>query len=303
MEKTPYRIVKKVKQGFQDFYHTANCSIDLEDDKTWKLFPLSGSPEIRGEVRRLLDLKGVNRYIIPKKERVFNFAISYVANYVANDSGQKIKETRSLFVPPKLIQGYGIDESMAIELDLNEIIYPRGNRVLMYEKTLIEGPKDVMPIEPMPNEDEILDVEKLTMEYSSTPSQWNILLDLMKKAKILGLDMNWFISVVSLQLQEVAPLKCAEKLNLNLDKENVEKILGREIKCETEVRLRFRDQYEAISKKVEQEKKVKMSKLPTEMRGIRAEVLHYGYNPLPEDVKGITAFTLDFLDKLSEIFT
>jgi len=292
----PYSIIKKIKllaKGSSTYLPT--FGIDLEDEKTWGYFKLYRSPlpNIRGEAVQLLSLDGIRRDIIKK---TFDFKIDCHSYYVAEGTS----ETRILYIPSELVQAYGIDDNMAIELLLQKVVYypdtPKKQELEIYASKLVKGPMDVIPKD---NND--IDIKKFTEEYPSTANQWSVLLELMKKAQQLNLDINWMLSAISLQLQEIAVLKCASKLNIKLDKKSVEQILHREIEEETTKYLSFRDRYDAFSFRIEQERKTRMPKLTTKLREMRVEVLHKGYNPLPEETDAITKFTLGFLDKLKEI--
>lgn len=293
----PYSIIKKIKlfrKGSSTYLPT--FGIDLEDDKTWSYFKLyrKPPPNIRGEAVQLLGLDGIRKDTI---EKTFDFKTDCKSYYGA---GGETNEKRLLYLPSELVQAYGIDDNMAIELLLEKVVYhpdtPMKQELEIYASKLVKGPMDVTP-----KDDNQMDIKKFTEEYPSTANQWNILLKLMKKAQPLNLDINWMLSAISLQLQEIAILKCASNLNIKLDKKSVRQILQREIKEATTKYLPFRDQYDAFSLIVEQEKKVKMPKLARGFRDMRTEVLHRGYNPLPEETDAITTFTLGFLDKLKEI--
>ena len=142
----PYHIIKKIRL-FQKGTSVYNplFGIDLEDDKTWRNFKLyfKPYPEISAEVVKLLDLDGNTKDVIKKS---FEFP-TYTTCYYTD--GTNTVETRFLYMPLKLVQAYGIDENMAIELILNEVVYDwqtgEKERVAIYESRLIEGPKDIMP--------------------------------------------------------------------------------------------------------------------------------------------------------------
>ena len=293
----PYHIIKKIKllrKGSSTYLPI--FGVDLEDDKTWGYFKLyrKPPPNIRGEAVQLLGLDGIRRDTIKK---TFDFETDCHSYY---DGVGGTSETRLLYIPSELVQAYGIDDNMAIELRLQKVVYypddPKKQELEIYASKLVEGPMDVIP-----KDDNEIDMKKFTEEYPSTANQWNILLELMKKAQHLNLDINWMLSAISLQLQEIAILKCASKLSIELDKKSVEQILQRDIKEQTTKYLSFRDQYDAFSFRIEQERKIRMPKLTIKLREMRVEVLHKAYNPLPEETDVITKFTLDFLDKLKEI--
>lgn len=292
----PYHIIKKTKllskgsSVYPPFF-----GIDLEDDKTWGYFKLyvAPRPKIRGEVIRLFDLDGKR---IDTIEKNFDFQTTTECFYT--DGGTNTKETRVLFLPAELVRAYAIDENMAVELVLNEVVYDRQQgkkeNVKIYEK-MIEGPKDIKP-----QIDDEMNMEKFTAVIS-TKNQYSTFLEIIQKAQNLNLDINWIISAISLQLQEIAILKCAKSNSIKLDKNNAERVLGRKIKEETKKYLSFRDQYDLFSHEIEQKKPIKMPKLTGDLRRMRARVLHEGYNPVPEETDAIAEFSLGFLDKLKGI--
>ena len=292
----PYHIIKKIRllrKGSSVYVPV--FGIDLEDDKTWSLFKLyvTPSPEINGEVIRLFDLDGK---IIDTIKESYDFKTHTDCFYT---DGTNTQETRVLYLPMELVRDYAIDENMAIELVLKEVVYElqpgKKSKEKIYKK-MIEGPKDLHP-----KIDNEMNIEKFTSEITTTTYQYKTFLELIKKAQNLNLDINWMISAISLQLQEIAILKCASSNNIKLDKNNVEQVLGRKIKEETKKYLSFGDQYDLLSYKIEQERQVKMPKLTKDLRKMRVRVLHEGYNPVPEETDGIANFSLGFLDKLKEI--
>jgi hypothetical protein len=298
VRKMPYDIIKRIKllrkptSSYLPIY-----GIDLEDDKTWGYYKLyrSPAPSIRGEAVRLLGLDGTRKDDIRK---TFDFMTECHSSYI---DGGGTSETRLLYIPSELAQEYGIDDNMAIELLLKKVVYYLGGNqkqeLEIYPSKLAKGPMDVKP-----KDDNEIDIKKFTQEYPSTANQWNVLLELMKRAQHLGLGINWMLSAISLQLQEIAIFKCAKKLNIKLDKKSVEQLLNREIKEETTKYLHFRDQYDAFSLWIEKEKNIEMPKLTIGLlREMRAEVVHRGYNPQPEETNAITKFTEGFLDKLKEV--
>jgi uncharacterized protein (TIGR02391 family) len=142
----PYHIIKKIKLLHKgSSVYLPLFGIDLEDDKTWSNFKLyfQPSPEISGEAVKLLDLDGNTRDSIKKP---FEFPTYTTCFYT---DGTNTVETRLLYMPPKLVQAYGIDENMAIELILNEVVYDwqtgKKEKVAIYESKMIEGPKDITP--------------------------------------------------------------------------------------------------------------------------------------------------------------
>jgi len=114
----------------------------------------------------------------------------------------------------------------------------------------------------------------------------------------LKLGADWSLATIALQIQEVATMKIAERLNIELDKDSVESILGFKIK---ENDFGFARQYEALSKKIHDTRAVDMPTMTTDLRSTRRTVLHYGYNPQPEEVTAIVEFTKGFLDRLKTL--
>jgi hypothetical protein len=120
--------------------------------------------------------------------------------------------------------------------------------------------------------------------------------DLMESASFLGLDTNWSVATCTLQLQEVAVILVAKKKCIELDKPNVERILGKKIKdfC-------FNDQYEAFSAELKRMFSIEMPILTMHLRKMRVKVLHEGYNPEPEEKDSLVSFTIGLLRKLEDI--
>lgn len=121
-------------------------------------------------------------------------------------------------------------------------------------------------------------------------------ISLMKSANFLDLDVNWSLATCALQLQEVAIKLVAEKLNIKLDKANVEKLLNKKLQ-----ELSFNLQYEAFSKYVKDSLKSEMPILTTHLRKMRVKVLHEGYNPKPEETEVIVSYTIGLLERLKKI--
>jgi hypothetical protein len=122
--------------------------------------------------------------------------------------------------------------------------------------------------------------------------------DLMDSASFLGLDTNWSVAVCALQLQEVAITLVAEKTGISLDKKNVEKILKTQIQSKG---FSFNHQYEAFGKEVKRLFHVDMPILVPQLRRMRVNVLHEGYNPEPEEKDSLVSFTIGLLKKLNSI--
>lgn len=153
----PYRIIKKVKRGqkrplVRSSDYAMNFGVDLDDEKTWKLHPLGRGvrPRILGEVSQLLDANGNKMHVINEG---FEFEV-YCSRVYSLING--IIETRFLYLPADLVRGYGIDESMMVDLLLLEVIndlWGRPTSTPLYPKILATGPMDVKP-----KDDKIMDV-------------------------------------------------------------------------------------------------------------------------------------------------
>lgn len=145
----PYRIIKKVKRAverplYRSSDYAMNFGVDLDDEKTWKLYPLYRAPipHIRGEVSQLLNANGEKLYTVNES---FDFEIHCSQGYGPN---LKIFETRFLYLPKDLVRGYGIDDDMVIDLLLHKIIRMEwGTTILdpIYPKILNTGPIDIKP--------------------------------------------------------------------------------------------------------------------------------------------------------------
>lgn len=138
----PYRIIKKVKRApvARGSDYAMNFGVDLDDEKTWKLYPLYRGPwpRISGDVSQLLDENGNIKYVINKD---FEFDIYCSQVYVEKS---EIRETRFMYLPRDLVLGYDIDEGMAIDLLLREVV--RGERrEKIFPEILKIGPMDVAP--------------------------------------------------------------------------------------------------------------------------------------------------------------
>jgi len=120
--------------------------------------------------------------------------------------------------------------------------------------------------------------------------------DLMDSALFLGLDTNWSVATCALQLQEVATILVAEKKGIRLDKQSIEKILGKKIQD-----FSFNYQYEAFREEVKRLFSVEMPILTMHLRKMRVKVLHEGYNPQPEEKDSIVSFTVGLLEKLNTV--
>jgi len=146
----PYRIIKKVKRAverplYRSSDYAMNFGVDLDDEKTWKLYPLfhAPRPHIRGEVSQLLNANGEKLYTVNES---FDFEIYCSQGYGPNF---KVIETRFMYLPKDLVRGYGVDDDMVIDLLLHKIIKMDwgGNKISdsLYPKILKTGPIDIKP--------------------------------------------------------------------------------------------------------------------------------------------------------------
>jgi uncharacterized protein (TIGR02391 family) len=142
----PYHIIKKIqmlREGTSTYF--PSFGTDLEDDKTWSYFKLfrEPAPDIRGKVVKLLNLDGTTRDLVNKNS---TFATETHCYYT---DGTNTRETRILHMPTEIVQSYGIDQNMAIELILNEVVYnPHTNEERtqpIYDGKTVDGPKDLVP--------------------------------------------------------------------------------------------------------------------------------------------------------------
>lgn len=122
--------------------------------------------------------------------------------------------------------------------------------------------------------------------------------DLMESATFLGLGADWSVAVSALQLQEVAITLVAKRTGISLDKKNVETILKMQIQSKD---FSFNHQYEAFGKEVKRLFAVDMPILLPQLRRMRVNVLHEGYNPEPEEKDSLVSFTTGLLRKLEDI--
>lgn len=149
----PYRIVKKVKRAkerpiVRSSDYAMNFGVDLDDEKTWKLYPLffGGSTRILGEVSQLFDASGNKMYDINESHEFDIHCSQYYGSYYG--SGFGLIEERFLYLPADLVRGYGIDENMVIDLLLREVIKELGGiakSTSLYPKILVTGPMDIKP--------------------------------------------------------------------------------------------------------------------------------------------------------------
>jgi hypothetical protein len=122
--------------------------------------------------------------------------------------------------------------------------------------------------------------------------------EMLQNCKNLSLDENWVLATLALQLQEIAVVFYSKKLGIDLNKQNVERILGKKIEDNF---LPFNLMYDALSKEIERLRKVQMPILAKSFREMRTEVLHRGYNPKEEETRSIITFTDGLLKKLENI--
>lgn len=145
----------------------------------------------------------------------------------------------------------------------------------------------------------ILDKAIFQMVFGgSTPELEASFSSLLVAADFLGLDLNWALSAVALQLHEIAIKKTSRKMGLQLDRMSMKKILGKEIDLASSRYMPFNLQYSAFCKVVEEKRGIRMPRLVEDLRKTRANVLHQGYNPTKEETASIMAFTKGLLEKL-----
>jgi hypothetical protein len=143
----PYKIVKRVKRTVDPKLvrgdYSRNFGVDLDDQKTWQLYPLSHpKPRIRGKVTRVLDIDGNKLYGVNEE---YEFEVHCSQVYGGNN---EIIETRFLYIPADFVRGYGIDEAKFVELLLQEVIveiYGKTVRSLLYPKIVFIGSVDIQP--------------------------------------------------------------------------------------------------------------------------------------------------------------
>lgn len=122
--------------------------------------------------------------------------------------------------------------------------------------------------------------------------------DLTKSASFLGLDENWFSATSALQLQEVSIKLVADKLNIDLNQPNVERILKAKFESKD---FGFNQKYEAFANEIKRLHGIDVPYLTTQFRKIRVKVLHEGCNPETEDTDTLVDFTIRLLKKLEMI--
>ena len=144
--------------------------------------------------------------------------------------------------------------------------------------------------------DEVREMIKHVLRFG-TKNRLNI--KLANALANVGLDKNWALATVALQLQEASIKIFAKKLGIKLDKQSIEKILGK--KLEKGKEPPFDDKYEAFARVIEEKYKVRMPLLVAEFRKTRAKVLHAGELPTEEDVKSLVTFVSSLTDKLKQL--
>jgi hypothetical protein len=135
--------------------------------------------------------------------------------------------------------------------------------------------------------------------YLSSKIGVELLGKIIPHASFLGINRNWAYAALALQLQEIAIIHVSDQLEIKLDKENVERILGKKLK---DGEIPFRDRYEAFSKEMKKSG-VDLPVLTVLLRTMRNSVLHEGYNPQKEEADAIVEFTIGFLRKLEAEYT
>lgn len=138
-------------------------------------------------------------------------------------------------------------------------------------------------------------IERYRLESSSIDS----LFRLAEHSDFLGINFNWILATISLQVQEVAMTLTADKLGFKLDKSNAARILGKQFDDSTS----FKSRYEVFCSEIKRLKNISLSKLPSDLREMRTRVLHQGISPSTSETKLLTDFTCAFLKELSSILT
>ena len=133
-------------------------------------------------------------------------------------------------------------------------------------------------------------IQRLRLEYSMIDS----LIELAESCEFLGLGFEWILSTIALQLQEVAMTLVAKQLGIKLDKPSVSRTLGKQFEKD----IPFKDRYLAFCREIKRTKDTTLSKLPTDLRGMRTRVLHGGTSPSTSETKLLTDFTCSFLKDL-----
>jgi len=123
--------------------------------------------------------------------------------------------------------------------------------------------------------------------------------DVAKFTKFLGIDRNWMSAAYALQLQEVSIFLVAQKKGISLKREDVKSILHRRIKDDE---WGFDLQYKAFTKEVKRLYNIEISSLPRQLRKMRQEVLHEGYNPKDDETKLTISVTIALLKQLKKVY-
>jgi len=194
----PYRIIKKVKQATIRSYrvmdHASNFCVELDDDKTWKSYPLydrfNDSPifglKILGEASQLLDENGKRIRSINKSYYFETECVGYQKQFFGIRFGS-ISEERFLFLPRDLFLDFAIEEGMSIDLLLREIVVPQKDEptiIPIYKEVLKLGPMDVVPKD---DKGEIIPSSKIFIETDFTDDYYSSLVIEINRAYGFGL--------------------------------------------------------------------------------------------------------------------
>lgn len=101
--------------------------------------------------------------------------------------------------------------------------------------------------------------------------------DLINSAKFLGLDANWFLATCALQLQETMVERLAKEQGISLKRDNLKKILERDVESKSSDYIPFKEKYLGFSKKMKTYG-ITMPNLTLALRKPRSDILHGGYN-------------------------
>ena len=115
----------------------------------------------------------------------------------------------------------------------------------------------------------------------------------------LGISQNWMTSTYALQLQEVSITMVAKKKGIALDRENVEKILNKEIK---EKDFSFSHQYEAFANEAKRLYDIDIPFMAIWLRKMRQAVLHEGHNPTEQEKDLAISATVCLLKELKKVY-
>lgn len=114
----------------------------------------------------------------------------------------------------------------------------------------------------------------------------------------LGINQNWMTATYALQLQEVSITMMAKEKEISLKRENVERILNKNIK---EKDFSFAYQYEAFTKEVKRLYDIEIPLLPMWLRKMRQAVLHEGRNPNEHEKNLAVSATIRLLKELKKL--